>query len=299
MAQREPRRKPAKAGAGKPKVRVAALKRPAEAKPVDGKPAAGRRWREAALGGALVALGGALFGISRRGAAAQDSSGTRPARRPGNADGGAKPNPESRPNVGRSKVRTKPNAPEVTAPTQYWPPPPPKSLDVYDDGVSPPESEIQRSHGEVDERALKRGYESGDAKPGTIVKVMLSSAVVIVACIAGLFYLVGRQHRDDVRGPPLTQQQLAVIVPPGPHLQDHPIHDIAMENKREFDLLKYYAWTDADHRAGRIPIARAQALVVGRPLDPLPTTGASTPGGPAAAPTAPAPAPASMPAQNP
>ncbi len=232
-----------------------------------------------------MALGGALFGASRGSAKGRQgiggqagreaASGRGPPAKPGADDGGRKPEPRSRPNVRRSAVRTKPNAPEVTAPTQYWPPPapkPPRRLRrrrpaARDGGAARP--------GQVDPGAVKRGYERLDAKPGTIVKVMLSSAVVIVGCIAGLFYLVGRQHGEDRQGPPLTQQQLAVIVPPGPHLQDHPLHDIAMENKREFDLLKYYAWTDADHRAGRIPIARAQALVVGRPLDPLPTPGAA------------------------
>lgn len=258
--------------------------------------AAKKRWRDAALGGALVALGGALFGATR-GSAAASPSGKRggSSAKPGNNDGGRRPDPKARPTVGRSKVRTKPNAPEAAGTTQYWPPPPPKPLDVYDDGVNPPESEMQRAHLAVDEAAVKRGYESGDAKPGTIVKVMLGSAFAIVCAIAGLFYLIGRQHRDDVRGPPLTQQQLAVIVPPGPHLQDHPLHDIATENKREFDLLRYYAWTDPEHRAGRIPIERALALVVGRPLDPLPANGTPPTGGPAAAPTAPAP----VPAQNP
>ncbi len=268
-------------------------------------------WREAALGGALVALGGVLFGATRgaakvageprpKGAGKTPAKtparpGAKPADTPGANKGGVKPTPASRPNVSRSKVRTKPNAPEVTGPTRYWPPPPPKSPDVYDDGVRPPEQAVQSSHLPVDEAAVKRGYQGFDAEPGTIVKVMLSSALVIVCCIAGLFYLVGRQHRLDRQGPPLTQQQLAVIVPPGPHLQDHPLHDIAVENEREFGLLRYYAWTGPDHRVGRIPIARAQALVVGRPLDPPPSASPPPGGGPAAAPTAAAPVPASNP----
>ena len=81
------------------------------------------------------------------------------------------------------------------------------------------------------------------------------------------------------RGPPLTQQQRAAIVPPSPRLQDHPLHDIAMLRQRESDLLERYGWTDADHRTARIPIARAEALVTGRSLDPAP--------GPAAAPDRP------------
>ena len=247
-----------------------------------------KRWREAALGGALVALGGALVGATRGGAKAPAKHRSGSSAEPGVNDGGMRPAPKARPDLSASKVRTKPNAPEVTGGTQYWPPPPPKPPDVYDDGIRPPEHDVQNSHLPVDERAVKRGYESGDAKPGTIVKVMLGSASVIACSIAVLFFLIGSQRRDDLRAPPLTQQQLAVIVPPGPHLQDHPLHDIATENKREFDLLRSYAWTGPDHGAGRIPIARAQALVVGRPLDPLPPATPQPAGGPAAAPTAPA-----------
>ena len=254
-----------------------------------------KRWREAALGGALVALGGALFGASRgagkTGAKPSAKPEAKPSgRKPAKADaakGGAKPDPESRPDVSRAKVRTKPNLPEATGPTRHWPPPPPKPLDVYDDGITSPEEAVQEAHLPVDAGAVKRGYESGDDKPGAIVKVMLGSGLVIVCAIAGLFALIGRQHAIDAAGRPLTPQQRAVIVPPGPHLQDHPIHDIATENKREFDLLEHYAWTGPDHRSGRIPIARAAALVVGRPLDPQPSAG-PPPGGEAApAPTGP------------
>ncbi len=247
-----------------------------------------RRWREAALGGALVALGGALFGARRGAPKPVSKTVSKPASKAGPGKGGAKPGPAPRPNANRAKVRTKPNTPEVTAPTRYWPPPPPKPLDVYDDGITPPEQAVQASRLPVDEAAVKRGYESGDARPGAIVKVMLGSGLVIVCAIAGLFVLIGRQHRIDGREPPLTQQQLAVIVPPDPRLQDHPIHDIAMENKREFDLLEHYAWTGPEHRTGRIPIARAAILVTGRPLDPPPSAGPDAVGAPAAAPTSPA-----------
>ncbi len=273
------------------------------AKPEPKSKGAKKGWREAALGGALVALGGAIFGATRKSAKAPPKTAAKPGAKPSGKEpgraadgkGGARPDPRSRATAARSKVRTVPNAPEVTGRTQYWPPPPPKPLDAYDDGIRPPEQAVQSSHLPVDAAAEKRGYEGFDAKPGTIVKVMLSSVLIIVCCIAGLFALIGRQHRLDRQGPPLTRQQLAVIVPPGPHLQDHPLHDIATENEREFELLKYYAWTGPDHRAGRIPIARAQDLVVGRPLDPPPSAGPQPAGGPAAAPTAPAP----VPAQNP
>ena len=228
------------------------------------------RWRDAAIGSALVALGGAIFSVTRGSAkpAAKVSGKSGAKRRESERD--AKPMPSPRLRAGRPQVRTAPNPPEVTGRTQYWPPPPPPSPDVYDDGIRPAEQTQETKPLPIDRQSEKLGYEALDAKPGTIVKVMLSFAFVIVCSIAGLFYLIGGQRRDDVRGAPLTPQQLAVIVPPGPHLQDHPIHDIAMENKREFDLLKYYAWSGPNHRSGRIPIARAEALVIGRPLDPLP-----------------------------
>lgn len=234
-------------------------------------------WGQAVLGGLMVALGGALFGAGRRApasgkpsagrvAAGRAAKGKGAAKAKGAARPAGKPSPKRRADAETPRVRTKPKVPAAAVRTRYWPPPPPKPIEVAE-----PDTAVQP----VDARSVTLGYERFDVKPGTIVTVMLASASVLVVSIAVLFFLIGQVHRSDRQAPPLTQQQLAVIVPPGPHLQDHPLHDIAMELKRETDLLASYTWADPQHRAARIPIGRAEALVIGRPLDPLPA--AATP----------------------
>ncbi len=210
-----------------------------------------KRWGQAAVGGLLVALGGALFGVSRR---------TNP------AVVTADPKPPSRSVA--SKVRTRPEAEPPLTRTRFWPPPAPKPIEDSEQG----ETEALP----VDPKSAELGFERHDVRPGKIVKVMLVSASAIAGAIAVLFFLVSVLHRNDETSGPLTPQQSAVIVPPEPRLQDHPLYDIAMQRQRDTDLLTSYAWTDPQHRTARIPIARAEALVTGRTLDPLPADPAAT-----------------------
>ena len=210
-----------------------------------------KRWGQAAVGGLLVALGAALFGVGRR---------AKPAAAKGDAE------PPLRSAV--SNVRTKSDTAPPPTRTRFWPPPVPKPI------VDASQDETEARP--VDPQSVALGFERHDARPGAIVKIMLVSASSIVAAIAVLFYLISALHRSDERVGPLTPQQLAVIVPPEPRLQDHPLYDIAMLRQRDSDLLTNYAWADPQHRTARIPIARAEALVVGRPLDPLPLDAAET-----------------------
>ena len=218
-----------------------------------------RTWRQAALGGLLVALGGALLGRGRAATPPAAAPAAEP-RAPSKTAGSRKP-----------KVRTKPRPAAAPVRTRHWPPPAPKPI--------APEAEPDPQYrdapaGKAPESAGS-GYERSDIRAGTVAKVVLSSAAVLVVAVAGLFMLVGWVQRGARQGPPLTAQQRAAIVPPAPRLQDHPLHDIAMLRQRESDLLDHYAWTDADHRTARIPIARAEALVTGRSLDPAPDPAAA------------------------
>ena len=113
-------------------------------------------------------------------------------------------------------------------------------------------------------------YEPHDADARTLARIMAVAALVVAVAIAGLFALLARFHSADSLGPPLTAQQQAVIVPPGPPLQAEPFRDIAALRERETKLLSTYGWLDPEHRRARIPITRAEALVIGRPLDPAP-----------------------------
>ena len=113
------------------------------------------------------------------------------------------------------------------------------------------------------------GFEERDTRVSTLVKVMVVSIIIIAGSITGLFIIIGRLNRADEGHPPLTRQQSATIIPPGPHLQDDPLRDIMQERERENTLLTTYGWVDKAHTQARIPIERAIALVVGKPLDPV------------------------------
>jgi hypothetical protein len=122
----------------------------------------------------------------------------------------------------------------------------------------------------VDPASLDQGYEVADASGRALAWVMLVGAAVIAASIGGLFVLVAHYHREDASHPPLTAEQRAKITPPGPHLQAEPFRDIAALRRRETALLQGFAYLDADHKRARIPIDRAIALVIGKPLDSSP-----------------------------
>ena len=219
-----------------------------------------KSWRQAALGGVLMALGGALFRLGRKPVPQK----TRPASPPfskerarasvGKAGGAGKAGGK-----GRQRENTKP---------EHWPPPSAKDAkrprQRTDDGR--PEHPVA-----VNTTSEKLGYEVKDTRAGTLAIIMVVSVAIIGGSITGLFSLIGHYRSVDARSAPLTPQQLAVIVPPGPHLQGHPLHDIAEERKREADLLDRYAWIDPGHQRARIPIERALSLVVGKPLDPAPS----------------------------
>ncbi len=219
-----------------------------------------RAWYQAAAGGALVALGSLLVGAGR-------------AAKPVAREAPAEPAGSGRSRPQRSNVTTKPRSPEVPPRTQYWPPPAPPPLEGTPEDQSA-EASDRVDHLPVDAESEKLGYEVKDTRASYLARIMVFSVAVIAGSVAGLFYMIGHYHRVDTPSGPLTPQQSAVIVPPGPHLQAHPLNDIAVQKQRESDLLLFYAWTDPSHRVARIPIARAQALVIGRPLDPLPGEGA-------------------------
>ncbi len=122
----------------------------------------------------------------------------------------------------------------------------------------------------VDPASIDQGYEVADASGRALAWVMLIGVSVIAASIGGLFVLIAHYHREDASYSPLTAEQRAAITPPGPHLQGDPLRDLAAERQREAALLQGFAYLDPDHKRARIPIDRAIALVIGKPLDSTP-----------------------------
>ena len=196
-----------------------------------------------------MALGGALLGLGRK----PDAQKKRPAVLP----------PRGRPPVAGGKAGAKTRRRETPKP-QHWPPPSTKNAQQIRRQTEDnrPETPVP-----VNAASEKLGYEVKDTRTGTIAIIMVVGVAIIAASITGLFSLIGHYRSVDSRSAPLTPQQLSVIVPPGPHLQGHPLHDIDEQRMRESDLLAHYAWTDPTHQRARIPIDRALALVVGKPLD--------------------------------
>jgi hypothetical protein len=266
-------------------------------------PLKSRNWPQAAIGTLLVALGGAIFRSRRRartkiGKTATAKAAAKSARKDQPRPSGAPGTPPEVP-AGQTNVRTEPRIADPPPRTQYWPPPAPEPVEGTEAGAAA-EKDDKEDQLRVDAESEKLGYEVQDTRAGKVAKVVAFSVTLIIACIGGLFWFVGSSHRRDSLSPPLTQQQLAVIVPPGPRLQDHPLHDIATEKKRQSELLEHYAWSEPTHRTARIPIARAEALMIGRPLDPVePAPLPSDPTPPVAPPAAPTSAGAGKPAPQP
>ncbi|MBE7199113.1 MAG: hypothetical protein INR70_15120 [Parafilimonas terrae] len=142
-------------------------------------------------------------------------------------------------------------------------PGPDQREDPADDGAAPDKHP-------VDPTSTRLGYEVADARAGTLGTVMAVAVAIIFGSLAVLFIIVGGFLRTDARHAPLTQQQAAAIAPPGPPLQDDPFRDIAAMRAREGERLDGFAYLGQDQTHARIPLARAEAIVTGKPLDPSP-----------------------------
>jgi hypothetical protein len=119
--------------------------------------------------------------------------------------------------------------------------------------------------------AVGEGHEVRDL-PATglamIIGTLGVSAALLVGVVFGMTALF--QGWDKSRDAGLTVQQVAAIVPPGPHLQTDPAADLRAQRAREQRALDAYGWLDAKHTLARIPIDRAMQIVNGRPLDDAP-----------------------------
>jgi hypothetical protein len=129
------------------------------------------------------------------------------------------------------------------------------------------------NHDEASDHDKAWDYEHSDVEAAKTAWAMLGLAgavlVTIAAVLALNLFVLGRQRAAL---PPLTARQVTAIRPPPPNLQADPYVDIGAKEADEAARLSAYAYLDAARTRARIPIARAMALMAGRPFDPEPGT---------------------------
>lgn len=119
--------------------------------------------------------------------------------------------------------------------------------------------------------AEANGFETKEMDVKVVVRILAGWAATTIAAVFILSWMLNHFHRQDARHQvPLTPQQSAAIVPPGPKLQGDPDRDWRdLRDSQQAELMSY-GWADPAHEKARIPIARAMALVTGRSLEPAP-----------------------------
>ena len=119
--------------------------------------------------------------------------------------------------------------------------------------------------------ALAHGYETVDTNVRALVIIIAISVALIVGGLASVFAVYASFARHDrASAQAMTLEQKATIMPPEPHLQADPYRDLNAALMEQTQVLTTYGWVDADHKQARIPIDRAMALVIGKPLDGQP-----------------------------
>jgi hypothetical protein len=133
------------------------------------------------------------------------------------------------------------------------------------------ESGRGRPRGMPSPEALESGYEPKDMSARSVSYILLTIGIVMMVVIGACFAMVWRFNVARRHAfPDLTSEQTAKTPPPAPHLQIHPFEDLTQLRAREDRALHHWGWTSADHSTAEIPIERAMALMVGKPLDPGP-----------------------------
>ena len=102
-------------------------------------------------------------------------------------------------------------------------------------------------------------------------RILAGFAVTVVVSVTLLTLMLHFfRGADNAAQPPLTVQQSADIIPPGPHVQSDPYRDLRQTQRAEEQKILNYAWADPAHTRARIPISRAMVLVAGHSLEPSP-----------------------------
>lgn len=119
-------------------------------------------------------------------------------------------------------------------------------------------------------QAVAKGFETEDMSAATMGLLSAGLAIAIAVSIWLMVLMLHSFQADREQAPPLTAQQQAPIATPLPHLQDHPLRDIAALRRTEADRLDHYAWADPQHTRARIPIGEAMQRTIGQSLDAAP-----------------------------
>jgi len=143
---------------------------------------------------------------------------------------------------------------------QASPGPPGATTPEGAEAPSPPSAEAEAS-----------GFETKEMDVKLVVRILAGWGATAIAAVCILFWMLHTFHRTDARNQvPLTPQQSAAIVPPGPQLQGDPYRDLHdLYDGQQAELMSY-GWADPAHEKAHIPIARAMAIVTGRSLEPTP-----------------------------
>jgi hypothetical protein len=116
------------------------------------------------------------------------------------------------------------------------------------------------------------GHETSDVSIRGIVGFGVGlgvATVLILAAMYGLFRVlqVREARRVDVRVPPMVAASLR-RTPPEPRLEPNPLAPRLKMRAQEDAVLTTYGWVDRSGGVARIPIERAEELLVQRGLPP-------------------------------
>ena len=112
----------------------------------------------------------------------------------------------------------------------------------------------------------------GDPDPeiriSPIAKTMVALLVTTVVFAIAMIPLVnGFDEMNDSRVD--ADEVLLPARPSGPLLQPHPPSDMQKLREEEADILDHYGWTDQAGGVARVPLERAQALILQEGFGPV------------------------------
>ncbi len=109
----------------------------------------------------------------------------------------------------------------------------------------------------------KENYEKRDIWPGLVWIFLAGLAGFIAAGVlmgyasyAGLDFWFKKQEK------PLPPMMRTDVLPPEPRLQSMPSADLEEFQKSQQEILRTYAWVDAEKGTVRVPITRAMEILV-------------------------------------